>query len=222
MRGVRRRIIIGIALVAVVLALGQQLLLPPLAERQLRGRLAEIGRPQRVEVEAFPAVKLLFKRADRVDVVMTQASPARARLGDLLAETKAIGRLDLRARRLRLGGLVAQDARMSKRGLALKGEATVTESDLAAAAPPGLNVRPLAGPDGQLVFEGQASFLGFGIRARALVVTREGRVLVIPEVPFGESLTVTAFADPRVYVDAVEARRRGSGFVLAARARLVE
>lgn len=218
--GVRRWLIGGVALLA-VLAVAQQLVLPALAERQLRGRLAEIGRPERVEVEALPAIKLLFKRADHVDVVMSQASPASARLAELLAETEGIDRLDLRARRLRVGGLVARDASMSKRGPALMGQATVTESDLAAAAPPGLEVRPLVAPDGQLAFDGQASFLGIGIAVRALVATRDGRVLVIPSVPFGAGLTVTAFADPRIYVDAVEARRQGIGFVLTTRARLV-
>jgi hypothetical protein len=58
---------IGLATVLVVLAVCQ-FVLPPLAERKVRDRVAERGGTARVEVSAFPAARLLFGDGDSLRV----------------------------------------------------------------------------------------------------------------------------------------------------------
>lgn len=204
----------------VLLAVGQQLLLPRLAERQLRKELAETGQVERVDVSALPAIKLLWQRADRVTILLGEAAPGTERLADDLARTKGIGRLDARARLLRIGPLTLREATLRKRGDALASEASVTTADLRSALPPGFDVRPVAAGGGQLVLQGTASFLGQRFSGAAVVEARDGRLLVVPALPFGGLLTLTVFADPRIQVESVGARATAEGFTLGVRGRL--
>jgi hypothetical protein len=52
------------------------------------------------------------------------------------------------------------------------------------------------------------------------VAAREGRLVVVPDVPLGALATLTVFSDPRVLVQDVGARTASGGFVLTARATL--
>ena len=51
------------------LAVLQQVVVPPIAERRLRDRLERTGSVERVDVSAVPAQKLVFGHADRVLVL---------------------------------------------------------------------------------------------------------------------------------------------------------
>lgn len=59
-----RRALLAAAGILVLGLVAAQLLLPGIAERKLRSDLQANGSNVHVEVEAFPAVKLLWKRAD--------------------------------------------------------------------------------------------------------------------------------------------------------------
>jgi len=205
--------LVGVAVVV-------QLALPALAERRLRERLERVGRVERVHVSAFPAVKLLWNRADRVELAMARSTPGTQRFADLLAGTARTRELDARVAALRLGPLVLRDARVRKMGDRLLGEASITEADLRDALPAGFDLRPVATGGGSLVLRGQVTLLGRTVSGEVVALAREGRLLLAPGVPFGTLLTVSVFEDPRVLVQDVGGRPRVDGFTLTARARL--
>lgn len=212
---VRLAIIAGILLV--VLLAGSQLLLPRLAEQRLMGDLEEMGDVQRVTVKAFPAVKLLAERADRVEVRMGAMTAGPSRLGELIEMTRGTGRLDARAASLRVGRFDLRDLRLAKRGDGLTGQAGLTDAALQAALPPSVGFRPVDSGDGQLVLEGTAGLLGIQATIRARLSARDGALVVAPEgIPFGGLATLTVFDDPRVVIDGVGAERTPDGYVLTA------
>src|SRR5213595_148133 len=107
-----RRIIAAAVVLAVLvlLAVAAQLLLPGIAENRVRDRLAHDGRVESVHVSAFPAVKLLWGKADRVTVRMASVRMGTGRLGHLLASTGDAGRVDATARELDVLSLRLRDA----------------------------------------------------------------------------------------------------------------
>ena len=60
---------IGIVVAFLIVALlATQLILPPLAARQIEHRLTKDGGSAHVSLHAFPALRLLFKHGDSIDV----------------------------------------------------------------------------------------------------------------------------------------------------------
>jgi hypothetical protein len=212
-----RRIALSVAGGVVALLVVLQLALPPLAERRVRGELDDYGKVRSVEVHAFPAIQLLWRHADRVTIHMSRSVAGQDDLAKQLAKTKGVDRIDATVDELQVLSLTLRDAKFVKRGNELRGEALVTPDDLSAALPAGVNVRPLATDGDQLVFEGSAGPLAIRATARA----EDGALVIAPDVPLGGLLTVTAFADPRVYVEGLSARAVGGGaFVVETRGRL--
>jgi len=206
--------LIGLAVAALV---GGQLALPRVAERRISSDLAESGRVKRVEVEAVPAIKLLFKRADRVEVEMAEVrAGTTGRLVQLLRRTRATQELDARADLVTLGPLRLHAAMLTKNGDGLRGEATVSESELAAALPPQLRVRPVEDATGELVLEGAVGPL----TARARLTARDGALVIAPEGLLGGLGSLTLFRDSRVQVTEVGSRTGADGFTLTAAGRL--
>ena len=215
-----RRAIATVVLMVVAALVAAQLILPGVAERRLRDRLGRDGKVTHLEIHAFPAIKLLWHRADRVVVRVHGASAGTGRLADLLASTRDAGEVDGRADEIKVSLLRLRDARLRKRGNRLDGRATVTTADLSSSLPPGFTLRPVAAGGGALVFEGTANVLGTTIRARAVVAARDGKLLVAPDVPFGGLAALTVFSDPRVEVRGVGAYSTPNGFTLTAKALL--
>src|SRR3982074_1955002 len=217
----RRLIAAAIVLAVLVgLAAGAQLLLPGIAADRLRDRLAHDGRVESVSVSAFPAIKLLWGRADRATVRMANVRAGVGRLGSAIWRAVDTGRVDASARELDVLTLRLRDAQLRKRGNRLMGEATGTDADLPAALPPGFAVRPVASANGQLVLRGTATFFGATISANAVLLAQDGQLKIAPDVPFGAFATLTAFSDPHVHVDVVDARAVPGGFRLTASGRL--
>src|SRR3954452_19889614 len=103
---------IGLAVAALV---GGQLALPRLAERRITSDLSKSGHVTRVSVEAVPAIKLLFKRADRVEVEMSEVrAGTTGRLVQLLRRTRQTKELDARADLVTLGPLRLHAAKLRK------------------------------------------------------------------------------------------------------------
>jgi hypothetical protein len=208
--------LIGLAVAALV---GGQLALPRIAERRITEDLSESGKVTRVEVDAVPAVKLLFHRADRVEVEMSEVrASTTGRLAQLLRRTKATQELDARADLVILGPLRLHAAMLTKDGDRLRGEATVSEAELAAALPSQLQVRPVEGPAGELVLEGAVGPL----TARARLSARDGALVIAPEGLLGGLGALTLFKDSRVQVTEVGSRTSPDGFTLTAAGRLSE
>ena len=197
--------LIGLAVAALV---GGQLALPRIAERRITSDLSESGRVKRVEVEATPALKLLFKRADRVEVEMAEVrAGSTGRLVELLRRTKGTRELDARADLVTLGPLRLHKAMLTKDHDRLRGQATVSEAELAAALPPQMRVRPVDDPAGE-------------ISARARLTARDGALVVAPEGLLGGLGSLTLFKDSRVQVTDVGSHTGPEGITLTAAGRL--
>jgi len=200
----------------IAVLVGAQLALPRLAERRVTGDLEASGEVQRVSIEAFPAVKLLWGRADRVEVCMPDARAGAGRLAELLRDARGVGELDARIAILRIGPLVLRDVELAKRDDRIRTEASVTEADLAAALPRQLSVRAVGTSAGQLVIEAAAG----PVAVRAALLARDGAIVIAPEGLLGGLGALTVFRDRRVIVDAVGSRPRADGFTLTASGRL--
>src|SRR5205085_2419393 len=103
----------GLVLVLLVVA---QLVLPGIAAQRLRDRLSRSGRVLSVEVSAFPAIELLWHRADRVVIRMRRYQSNPGHLGTLLSQAGDVGSLDASASELDSGLLILRDATLHKRG----------------------------------------------------------------------------------------------------------
>jgi hypothetical protein len=206
--------LIGLSVAALV---GGQLALPRAAERRITSDLSKSGHVTRVSVEAVPAIKLLFKHADRVEVEMSEVrAGTTGRLVQLLRRTKQTKELDARADLVTLGPLRLHAAVLRKDHDVLTGQATVSEAELAAALPSQLHLRPVDDPSGELVLEGAVG----PIVARARLTARDGALVVAPEGLLGGLGSLTLFKDSRVQVTDVGSRTGADGFTLTASGRL--
>jgi hypothetical protein len=210
-----RRLAAGLGLLAAALV-GGQLALPRLAERRITHDLASTGEVRRVSVEAVPAAKLLFRRADRVEVDMAEARAGTGRLAKLLRRTQGARELEARVDLVRLGPLQLRGVALHKDHERLRGEATVSEADLAAALPRQLAVRPVEDPAGELVLEGAVG----AFAARARLSARDGALVIAPDGLLGALGSLTLFRDSRIRVDEVGSRTGADGFTLTAAGRL--
>ncbi len=197
-----------------------QLVLPGIAEQRLRDRLSHSGTVLEVQVQAFPAIKLLWHRADKVVIRMADYRSSTGHLGGLLEQAGDVSTLDASAQLLSAGLLRLRDATLTKRGNELVGKATVTEADLRAAVPFLDSVQPVASDNGQLTLRGTATLLGVTATVDATVGPQDGHLVLTPDVPFGALATVTVFSNPHVEVQSVSASSVPGGFSVTARARV--
>lgn len=213
-----RLLALGSAVFAIALLAASQVLLPGMAEDRLRDDLRPRGQVLRVEVEAFPGLKLLFGSADRVEVEMGEVRAGQGQLADLLARTADTDELRARAATLRVGPFVAHDARLDKAGTRLRGRVSVSEAELTAALPVAVGLKPVESDDGSLVLEATAGVFGQEVSVRARLTAEEGRLVIAPEGLLGGFATLTVFSDPRVRVRGVGAEPATGGFTVNAEA----
>jgi hypothetical protein len=173
-----------------------------------------------VEVDAFPAIELLWHQADRVVIKLARYRSGPGPLGNMLSEAGNVGSLDASAAELDTGLLTLRDASLRKRGNALTGSASVTESDLRAAVPFLDSVHPVASADGRLTLRGTATLFGASATADATVAASDGGLVIAPNIPLGGLTTVTVFNDPHVQVQGLSARSAADGFSVTAVGRL--
>jgi DUF2993 family protein len=197
------------AFVVLVLA-ASQLALPSLAENRLESELASTGTVSSVEVHAFPALKLLFQRADSVRVRMSSASVGVGDLGDRLDSTRRTGSLDVAIDTLAVGPLQVRDVALHKDGDELEGSASLTRDDLQAALPLDLGLRPVESSDGAIVLEAEVG----PVAVRGRLSDSDGALLIAPDGLLGGFASVTVFEDPRVRITGVSAEPRPDGFTV--------
>jgi hypothetical protein len=82
------------------------------------------------------------------------------------------------------------------------------------------SVVPVASGSGQLVLQGTASLFGATATVQAVVRAQNGKLVVLPNVPFGGLATVTVFSNPHVAVQSVAASPVAGGFSVRATARV--
>ena len=205
----------GVVLLVLVVA---QLVLPGVAEQELRDQLSQSGTVLEVKVSAFPAVKLLWHHADSVVVRMARYRSGSGPLGDRLGQTAGVGKLDASVQELDSGALTLRNATLIKRGSELSGAATVLNADLRAAVPFLNDVQPIASGEGRLTLRGTASLLGLRASVNATAAAQNGALVVAPDVPFGGIATITLFDHPNVRVQSVSAVAVPGGFRVSAQA----
>ena len=71
---------------------------------------------------------------------------------------------------------------------------------------------PVASADGQLTLRGTATLFGLSATVDATVSAQDGKLVVVPDVPFGGLATITVFSDPRIKVQGVSAAAVPGGF----------
>lgn len=173
-----------------------------------------------MRVSAFPALKLLWHRADRVRVVLRSYRSSVGELQSLLRESGDTGSLEVSVGQAQLGLLRLHDATLRKDGASLQASGRVLESDLRAAVPFLQDVTPVASGAGTLTLRGRAGALGLSVSASATVAASGGTLVVAPDVPLGGLAAITLFSDPAVEVLSVSGAPPPSGFAVAATARL--
>ena len=220
-----RALAIGAAAVVALLALAQ-LLLPRLAEHQVRSALGSQASGVHAHIEATPAIKLLWHRADRVQVTVDRLAPSGSgggSVGEMLTRLKVAPKIDLRVRDLQARGMHLRGVTLHKDGDVISGRADIDLRTLQGVLPAGLHVRPLSAPGGEIRLEGTVSPLDVPIRARASLLAEDGRIVVHPEgLPLGmdSALSFPVFSDERIAIEGLGARPSEDGVVLTARARL--
>lgn len=205
----------GLVLLVLIVA---QLLLPGIAAQELHDDLAQSGTVLEVNVSAFPAIKLIWHKADSVLVRMGRYRSGAGNLGDTLGRAVDAGSLDASVQELEVGPLTLRNATLRKRGSELTGSASVTEADLRSAVFVLDNVEPVASGNGQLTLRGTASFLGLNATVDATVAAKDGALVVAPNVPLGGIAAITLFDNPHVDVQSVSAVNVPGGFRVSARA----
>jgi len=213
---VRRLAVLGVvALVIVVLGVAQ-LVLPGIAARRIRSQLGRYGQVASVSVSAFPAVELLWHRADSVSVSLRSFHSGGSGLAGRLGQLSHVGTLHASAARVTVGLLTVRDARLVKHGSSLVATARLLDADLRGVIPILRSVTPVASSGGQLILRGTADVLGARISLDFSVRVADGALVVSPDVPFGGVATITAFSDPGVRVTSVSAAAVSGGFTVRA------
>lgn len=221
----RRAVLSGVAAaVAVVVTAVAQLVLPGVGEHSLRSDLAPYGPVRHVSISSLPAIKLLWHRADRVNVSMDsyRSEPGgHGSLADFLSRTRSAGKLDARVGLVEAQLVTLHDVRLHKDGDALVGEARLTQKELSAALPTFVDIRPISASQNGIVVRARASAVGRTATVRLRVLADGGKVVVQPDgLPFGSLASIHVFSDPRVYVESLGAKLQGDQYLITARARL--
>jgi hypothetical protein len=211
-----RALAIGVAIIVLLLVVAQ-IVLPGIAAQDLRDRLSHNGKVLSVSVSAFPAIELLWHHADKVVVRLARYHSTQSQLQSLLNETADAGSLDASTGELDTGLITLHDASLRKRGNELLGSATVTRSDLRSALGGAIQgLEPVASGSGELTFQGTL----FGVTADATLRAQDGALVVSPDVPLLNLITLGVFRDPHVYVEGVSATDAVNGFAVQGRAQL--
>jgi hypothetical protein len=207
---------IGLAVIVLVLVVAQ-LVLPGIAAQRLRDRLSKSGQVLNVQVSAFPAIELLWDQADRVVVRLKSYRSRPGPLSSLLNQASEVGSLDASAGELDTGLVTLHDAALRKRGNGVSGSATVTPADLSSALGGAIQgLQPVASGGGQLTLQGTV----LGVTADATLRAQNGALVVQPDVPILNLVTLTVFSDPHIDIQGVSAADAPGGFVLSAYGRL--
>lgn len=211
-----RPVLLGVAGVLLALLVASQFLLPHLAERRLADELEQYGPRPDVDVRAFPAVKLLFGRVDRIEIAQDAARIDTPQLIDELSESGDVDEFEARVGTLQIGMLRLSDVRVAKDGDDVVSAATVTLGELQGALRDLTNLRVLpAGEGGGIVLAGEVTVFGRTIGGRARVRPDGGRLVVgVEGLPLG---AITLVDDPRLRIVDVDSREVPGGYRLSLR-----
>lgn len=200
--------VLAVPVLFVVLA---QAILPTLAAHRLRGRVARYGTVSSISVKAFPAIELLWGKADSVEVHAGAISVPSKEIAKLMWEAHGVTDLTMSAQAATLTaipnltkGITVRDLHTEKRGSAIMVSASLTQQQLNEALPSGFSLEPVASGDGKIEAKASGGLFGLQASINAVVRASEGRLVTEPKgLPFGGPLTITLFSDPHLRVQSV-------------------
>jgi hypothetical protein len=216
--GATRHRIRGIGLVVVIVVVGlvvlAQVVLPPVAAKRVEDRVGRYGTVVDAHVSAFPAVELLWGKADTVTVNAGTLTLTPAQIGSLLWEARDARDMTVSARAVNLRvpvllptGLPVSGVRMEKHGSSIHATATLTQTQLDGALPSGVHVQPVAAGEGEVQVRASGGLFGVEASIEAVVRPLEGKLVAEPKgFPLAGIATVTLFSDPHLKVESVGVR----------------
>jgi hypothetical protein len=204
---VRIAVGVGAAIVAVVVL--AQLLAPGIAARVVRNRVEKYGSVESVEVKAWPAVKLAWGHADEVRVSAGRLKMGLGQAVSLLKDAKGVAKMELHAKSMEMEGLRLTNASLKKHGSALRAQGVVSEEDVKRALPEGVEMAFVKSEAGTVEVRASGGLFGVGVSVDAVAQAEEGKLVARPTGLLLSELKLTAFEDPNVYVEGVEARALG-------------
>jgi hypothetical protein len=208
--GRARRILVFSAGVLVLVAVLAQVFLPRIAASRISSRVGRYGAVKSVSVTAWPAVELLWGKADSVSVRAGSLVITPSQTAALLWEARGVSRLDFSSPSVREGRLQLSHASLHKRGDELAGQARMSEAAVSDAVPAGIHLQLLSSERGAVTVRARATGAGgglLGLRGPVDVVAEAINGALVAR-PLGERLGgvhLTLFSDPRVAVKGVGA-----------------
>jgi hypothetical protein len=167
--------------------------------------VGKYGTVESVSVSAWPAIKLLWGRADSVTVRAGRLRISPKQTAKLLWEARGAATLRATAPVVQEGRLRLRDVSLRKRGSLVTAEAQVTQADVRAALPPGLSVRLLSSGGGYVTVKASGGLFGLSASVDAVAGPIEGKLIARPQGFLLGGVRLMLFADPHVRVEAVGA-----------------
>lgn len=200
----------------VTLALCQSIL-PGMAARRIESQLGPRTVDVDASVSAFPAIKLLWNRADEVTLRIRSMRPRPSGrpgdLADLLNRTRAATRLQAHVDQFKIRGITLYDVVLRKRGSSLTARALAHRRPRGESA---FGKIALTAANGAPKVVQSESLLGRRITWRSTVEVSRGAIVLSPEQPIVRLLALTVFGDPRIAVKSIEQRTTSAGYRLTA------
>lgn len=209
---------LGLLLVALLLLLVvAQLVLPRLAAKVLRDRVARYGQVHSASVSALPAIELLWGSAQSASVSAGQLAITPSELVHVLMESRPVADLTVEAQAVKLldpgfgaGAVTLTGAVLRKRGEEVDVRARLSSTALAAALPEGVHVSLLPGAGASPMVRASGQLFGFRASIEAAVEAAEGKVVLVPTGPLLAGLgRITLFSNPKLHVQSVSAVEAG-------------
>jgi hypothetical protein len=220
------RIALWVAGGVVVLLVVLQLVLPGIAARIARDQIGKYGVVRSVSLRAFPAIELLWGRADSAEVHAEDLRLSVSQLDSLMPRMRGVEHLDMHARSLHVGQFGLQDVAVKKRGTRIELSGTIDGADVQSALPAGTQAQLVENARGGVEVRVRGSLFGFGATLSASLGAHEGKLVAQPKgIPFAGLARLTLFSDKRLYVEAVDLRgdhgAPDGSYAVTLRARLV-
>jgi hypothetical protein len=195
---------LGIAAALVVLFLLAQLLLPGIAAQRVRSELARYGEVRSVAISAFPAIELLWGDAQSATMSAASLSMTPTQANELLARSRGVRRIDMRAASVRIGSFKLRDVAWRKRGNELYLNGTLTEADLRAALPGSTGFALLGSNSEGVEMRVSGSLFGVSTSLDVRLSAAEGKLVARPiNVPFGGLVKITLLSESHLYVQSI-------------------
>ncbi len=204
------RIALGVAVLAVLALVLAQAILPTVVANRVRDHVSRYGSVKSASVSAWPAIELLWGKADSAKLSAGSLSATPAQLAALLWEANGVNDMTMTAEEMTLrgagplNGLTLRNVRTEKRGAQITESGTFTQQQLDEALPGGFRVQLVASGGGQVQVRASGGLFGAQMSIPALLKPLEGRLVVEPQgFPLAGLATVTLLSDPHLKVQSI-------------------